>query len=182
MNIIKSIIEKLKLKELFAIIFITALIITFVPNSWAQRMKIDTFRNTYQTYISLCIICISAYYVLCGAGWIKNFIWRKTHNWKKTAIKYMQESMSPEEMWLLIDTFYDERNNRFSSCGKIDYADGRKAPLESKHIIYLASQMGNLLDGFSYNLQPYALEFLNKKLKEGNIQITGNRLKFQLKG
>lgn len=54
MSIIKSIVEKLKLKELFAIIFIAALIITFVPNEWAQKMKIDTFRNTHQTYISLC--------------------------------------------------------------------------------------------------------------------------------
>lgn len=83
MSIIKTIIEKLKLKELFAIIFIAALIITFVPNEWAQKMKIDTFRNTYQTYISLCIIAIEAYYVLHLLGWIKKRIWAKFHNWKK---------------------------------------------------------------------------------------------------
>ena len=181
MSIIKSIVEKLKLKELFAIIFIAALIITFVPNEWAQKMKIDTFRDIYQTYISLCMIAIGAYYILCIVGLIKSYIWSKTHNWKKTAIKYMTENMSPDEMWLLVETFYDERNKRFSSSGKIDYSDGRKAPLESKHIIYLASQMGDMLYGFSYNLQPYALEFLNKNLKEGNIQITGNRMSFQLK-
>lgn len=93
----------------------------------------------------------------------------------------MKENMSPDEMWLLVESFYDERNKRFSSSGKIDYSDGRKAPLESKHIIYLASQMGDMLYGFSYNLQPYALEFLNKNLKDGNIQITGNRVSFQLK-
>ena len=47
MSIIKSIVEKLKLKEIFAIVFIATLVITFVPNEWAQKMKIDTFRNTY---------------------------------------------------------------------------------------------------------------------------------------
>lgn len=181
MSIIKSIVEKLKLKEIFAIVFIATLVITFVPNEWAQKMKIDTFRNTYRTYISLCMIAIGAYYILCIVGWIKNFIWRKTHNWKKMAIKYMKENMSPDEMCLLVETFYDVRNNRFSSSGKIDYSDGRKAPLESKKIIYLASTMGNLLDGFAYNLQPYALEYLNKNLKEGNIQITDTQLSFHLK-
>ena len=93
MSIIKSIVEKLKLKELFAIIFIAALIITFVPNEWAQKMKIDTFRDTYQTYISLCMIAIGAYYILCIVGWIKSYIWSKTHNWKKTAMSSIFENV-----------------------------------------------------------------------------------------
>ena len=50
--------------------------------------------------------------------------------------------MSPEEMELLIESFYDSNNNRFSSTGKIEFSDGRKAPLEIKHIIYSASQIG----------------------------------------
>ena len=162
-NIIKSIIEKLKLKEIFAIVFIAALVITFAPNEWAEKIKIDSFRNTYQTYISLCIIVIGAYYVLCFAEWVKNCLWRKRYNWKKIGICYMKKYMSPDEMCLLIETFYDSKNNRFSSSGMIDCIDGRKAVLESKRIIYLASQIGNMIDGFSYNLQPYALDFLNEK-------------------
>lgn len=181
MSIIKTIIEKLKLKELFAIVFIAAIVITAMPNDLAQRMKIDTFRNTYQTYISLCIIAIGAYYVLHLLGWIKKRIWAKFHNWKKVGIDYMKKYMSPDEMWLLIETFYNDKNERFGSSGFIDCMDGRKAALESKHIIYLASRTGNIIDGFSYNLQPYALEFLNKNLYEGNIVINGGRMSFQLK-
>ena len=181
MSIIKTIIEKLKLKELFAIIFIAALIITFVPNEWAQKMKIDTFRNTYQTYISLCIIAIGAYYVLHLLGWIKKRIWAKFHNWKKVGIDYMKKYMSPDEMWLLIETFYNDKNERFGSSGFIDCMDGRKAALENKHIIYLASRTGTIIKGFSYNLQPYALEFLNKNLEEGNIRVENNQLVYELK-
>lgn len=181
MSIIKSIVEKLKLKELFAIVLISSLIITFMPNEWAQKMKIDSFKCTYQTYISLCIIAICAYYTLNFVLWIKDFVWKKTHSWKRIAIDYMKKNMSPDEMWLIIEAFYDNRNKRFSSCGKIDYSDGRKAPLENKHIIYLASQMGNILDGFAYNLQPYAVEFLNKNLANGNIKIEGDRLTYLLK-
>ena len=181
MSIIKTIIEKLKLKELFAIVFVAAIVITAMPNDLAQRMKIDTFRNTYQTYISLCIIAIGAYYVLHLLGWIKKHIWAKFHNWKKVGIDYMKKYMSPDEMWLLIETFYNDKNERFGSSGFIDCMDGRKAALESKHIIYLASRTGNIIDGFSYNLQPYALEFLNKNLEEGNIRVENNQLVYELK-
>lgn len=181
MSIIKTIIEKLKLKELFAIVFVAAIVITAMPNDLAQRMKIDTFRNTYQTYISLCIIAIGAYYVLHLLGWIKKRIWAKFNNWKKVGIDYMKKYMSLDEMELLMLTFYDANNHIFRSSGTIDCMDGRKAALESKHIIYLASRTGSIIDGFSYNLQPYALEFLNKNLYEGNIVINRDRMSFQLK-
>ena len=115
MSIIKTIIEKLKLKELFAIVFVAAIVITAMPNDLAQRMKINTFRNTYQTYISLCIIAIGAYYVLNIFGGIKKRIWAKFHNWKKVGIDYMKKYMSPDEMWLLIETFYNDKNERFGS-------------------------------------------------------------------
>lgn len=181
MSIIKTIIEKLKLKELFAIVFIATIVITAMPNDLAQRMKIDTFRNTYQTYISLCIIAIGAYYVLHLLGWIKKYIWAKFHNWKKVGTNYMKKYMSSDEMELLIMTFYDANNHMFRSSGTIDCLDGRKAALESKHIIYLASRTGTIIKGFAYNLQPYALEFLNKNLEEGNIRVENNQLVYELK-
>ena len=49
MYIIKAIIEKLKIKEMFGIIFMAALFITVLPTNLAQTLKIDEFRNTYQT-------------------------------------------------------------------------------------------------------------------------------------
>ena len=181
MSIIKTIIEKLKLKELFAIVFVAAIVITAMPNDLAQRMKINTFRNTYQTYISLCIIAIGAYYVLHLLGWIKKHIWAKFHNWKRVGTNYMKKYMSPDEMELLMITFYDANNHIFRSSGTIDCLDGRKAALESKHIIYLASRTGTIIKGFAYNLQPYALEFLNKNLEEGNIRVGNNQLVYELK-
>lgn len=181
LSVIKSIIEKLKLKELFAIIFIAALIITFVPTDLAQKMQIDNFRSKYQTYISLCMIVVGAYYVLCIAGEIKNFIWKKTHSWEKVAINYMKKYMSPDEMGLLVEAFYDRENNRFCSSGQLDYSDGRIAPLESKKIIYRASQLGSLVYGFAYNLQPYALKFLNENLVAGNIIVDNKGVRWQFK-
>lgn len=180
MAFIKVIIDKLKIKELFAIIFIASLIITFIPTNWAVRIKIESIRDTYQTYITLCIIIIGAYYLFCLVGHIKNFVLGKIFNAKRVAIDYMKKTMSPEEMELLIESFYDRNNNRFGSTGKIEFSDGRKAPLEIKYIIYRASQIG-YADIFSYNLQPYALDFLNKNLKSGRIEISSSSFKYILK-
>jgi len=175
MKLLKEIVEKLKLKELFGIVFISALFITCIPTQLATRLSIEKFRSKYQTYITLCIIAIGAYYVLLIMSKIWKIVLSKLYSWKKIAIKYMKDNMSADEMNLLIESFYDSRNKRFASSGNILYTDGRRTPLECKHVIYLASTVGDLLDGFSYNLQPYALEFLNKNLHEGNIKVYGDR-------
>lgn len=49
-----------------------------------------------------------------------------------------------------------------------------------KYIIYRASQIGYGYK-FSYNLQPYALNFLNNNLRTGRIKISSNSFKFNLK-
>lgn len=180
MGVIRTIIERLKLKELFAIVFITALIITFIPIEWAIKIQIEEIRLSYQTYISLSIIIIGSYYLFIIFCWIKNIIWRKFYNAKKTAIKYMKGSMSLDEMTLLIEKYYDTNNNRFRSTAMIEFSDGRKAALESKFILYRAATISQWGYSFAYNLQPYALEFLNKNLNAGNIEILTDSFSYKL--
>jgi len=179
MDFIKAIIEKLKLKELFAILFIAGLVITFLPSDMADKIKVSEFRETYQTYISLCLIVIGSYYISGIVNYIRKIIWRKFHNAKKIAIKYMKDTMSPDEMGLLIEKFYAKENNRFRTTTYIDFSDGRKAALESKFILYRASSMSQGYS-FSYNLQPYALEFLNENLRRGNIIIESTGFQYKL--
>lgn len=181
MEILKTIIEKLKLKELCALLFIATMIITFMPEKWAQQIKICTFRENYQTYISLCMIVIGAYYMLQIFRFIGQWILGRIINRKKIALKYMKEDMSTDEMQLLIEVFYDKTNKCFHTTGQIDLNDGRKAALESKHIIYRSAPISSFYTIFAYNLQPYTLEFLNKNLKEGNIDIRKNSFKYELK-
>ena len=170
MGVIKTIVDKLRLKELFAIIFISALFITFIPSSLAKTLQILDFRSTYQSYISIAIIVPGAYYIFGIFNYSVRVIKRKIYNREKIAIKYMKEHMTADEMSFLIEHYYDKINHSFKVSAMIDITDGRKAPLEYKNIIYRASDTGYLAS-FAYNLQPYALEFLNKKLKEGNIKI-----------
>lgn len=177
---LKAIVDKFKIKELIALIFVAALILTIVPKDVATKLNILNFKNEYQTYISLCLILTSAYYILNTLKFLWKIITGGIFSWKRTAINYMKRYMSPDEMGLLIQAFYDKENNQFKTTGMIEYSDGRKAALESKHIIYLASTMSEWYS-FAYNLQPVIREFLNKNLNEGNIQIGRDSFKYILK-
>ncbi|WP_346876824.1 super-infection exclusion protein B [Clostridium sp. UBA5712] len=184
MDLIKSIVEKLKIKEVVGILFCATLIITALPQDVLTYLKLSEIRDKYQMYISLCLIITSAYYMSSILGFVGKFIVRRIINEKRIGIKYMKNEMSADEMELLIEVFYDKNNNTFKSSGYIEYSDGRKTPLENKWIIYLASNMSNTnrydYCAFAYNLQPYAREFLNRNLRTGNIKIQSNSFEYRL--
>lgn len=176
MEIVKAVIEKMKIKEVLGVTFIASILITFMPYDIANTLKLLDFRIKYQSYLTICIILTGSFYLYKIIKYIILFFASKIINDEKVAINYMKKYMSPDEMGLIIQTFYDIKSKRFKSSGNIDLADGRRTPLENKKIIYLASQLGSTYYGFAFNLQPYALEFLNKKLIEGKIVITSEEI------
>lgn len=184
MDLIKSIVEKLKIKEVVGILFCATLIITVLPREVLIYLKLLEVRNKYQMYISLSLIITTAYYMFNILVFVGRYITTKIINEKRLAIKYMKSEMSADEMGLLIEIFYDKRYNTFKSSGYIEYSDGRKAALESKWILYRASSMSNTAIyahcAFAYNLQPYAREFLNRNLERGNIKIQDNLFEYRL--
>lgn len=180
MEIVKSIIEKMKIKEILGVAFITSILISFMPYSIAEILKLVEFRENYQTYLTVCIIVTGSFYLYKLFKYVSLFFLGYIFNNKRLAINYMKKSMSPDEMGLLVQTFYDLENNRFKSNGIIDLMDGRRTPLESKKVIYRASELGSAFV-FSYNLQPYALEFLNQQLSDGNITITNSSITWNFK-
>ncbi|WP_281703258.1 super-infection exclusion protein B [Parvimonas micra] len=175
MGIVSKIIEKLKLKDAFAMLFISSICLTLLPNDILNYMKLYEFKIKYQTYLSGIIILIGSYYVVHICQFILYKVIQILFSNKRRAIKYLKKEISIDEMSLLIQTFYDASNKRFKTTGIIDMSDGRKAVLERKKIIYLASKVSSFAICFSYNLQPYAAELLNENLKKGNIEINENR-------
>lgn len=186
MEILKVLVDKFKIKELIGIIWVSGFVITILPNDVLEYLRIIIIREKYQMYISLALIISSAYYIINLLSYISKLLLKIIINEKNIAIKYMRNSMSPDEMALLIQAFYDKNNNMFKSCGYIDFTDGRKTPLVSKYIIYLSSNVSstdvisNGIYAFAYNLQPYARDFLNDNLKKDNIKIIGNSIQYKL--
>jgi hypothetical protein len=178
-GIIKAIVEKFKLIELVAILLVASLIITVLPEKKITQLGLEGVKQ-YQMYISLCLIICISYYVFFLISYVIRF-GRKILYGKRVGINYMKKYMSTDEMELLIETFYDRANNSFNASGYIEYHDGRKAALEGKRIIYSAANLSYEITMFAYNLQPYAREFLNRNLKNGNITIEPNRFTYRLR-
>ena len=120
------------------------------------------------------------YYVLCTLRKIQKVIHNEKYSAKRIAIKYMKEYMSIDEKRLLIEHFYDGNDNVFNMTGYIEINDGRKAALEKIGIIYRSSNV-SYYTMFSYNLQPYVLEYLNQNLILGKIDIQGTKENYRFK-
>lgn len=179
MEVIKSIVEKLKLNELAVLLLIASLILTFLPEKQIIIMGLMGVRQ-YQMYISLLLIITLSYFTMIAIFNITKYTRNKFFGIEKRGIHYMKKNMSPEEMDLLKRVFYDSRKNLFNTSGTIELNDGLKAGLENKHVIYQASDLSTFYTEFPYNLQPYAREFLNKNLKNGNINIQSDPVEYRL--
>lgn len=177
MSIIRSIIERLKIKELFGITFIACLFMTFLPDSIAKYLSIYEFRNKCQLYLTIVMIFISSYYLYHGCNFIFEIILSRINSKENRAMKYLKKHITPDEMGLIFEVFYDESINRFKSSGVISLQDGRIVPLEQQGIIYKASAVGNFYQ-FPCNLQPYVFDFLNRSLSEGNIQFDRSMIRW----
>ena len=179
MNILKTILDKMKLKELLAIAFIASVFLTFMPSSLAQKMQIELFRTTYQSHISICIIVVGAYYLINAISWTMKYAHRKMHNLDKSAIKYISNTMSQDEKEFLIDYFYDNDKCLFRVSANVDMTNGIIAPLESKGVIYRATEISRSIE-FAYNLRPSVLNFLNDNLEKGKIKIDTERYEWNV--
>lgn len=176
-EMLKSIIDKLRINEIVSIAFIASLLITFLPKHLADTLKVSQFREDFQIYLSVCLILTISYYLYHCLIFVKSLINTFIDKW--IAIIYIRKYMSPDEMELLVKAFYDSSNFRFKSTGVINVFDGRKTLLESKKIIYVSSKVGTLHEGFPYNLKSYVLKFLNENLMNGNIKINGQDIFYQ---
>lgn len=179
MSILQTILEKFKLIDLTLVTFFVTLIITFIPADLVDSLQMNGFKNEYQTYISLAMISSGVYLGIALIKEIFHKIYNSSYISRKRAIKYMIEDMSQQEMQFLIDIFYSKEHKEFVVSGKVLVDNGVRTPLENNKIIYLPSNVGDMVFGFSFNLYPYTLRFLNKNLKRGNINIKKNE--FNLK-
>lgn len=174
MDIFKNIFEKLNLKEVSIIAVIFCSFITFMPDNYIEYLNLYQLKEKYQSHISIFLIISFSYLMIRFTLYVGKIILRKLYS-PKRIIKYMIKNMSAEEMGLLIKVFYDKRFNKFITTGTISITNGLIAPLEFYKIIYCSSQINVESFCFTYNLQPYALNFLNKNLKNGNIDIINSR-------
>lgn len=118
--------------------------------------------------VSGIVTCVIAKIYICVSSYRKIIVAGK---------KYLKgKYMSEEAKELLVERFYNIKNNAFNESGYVEINDATLQPLVQYKIIGRGSclSINNLT--FDYLFQPYALDFLNKSIKRGKLQIKDNTM------
>lgn len=147
--------RKIPTAFLLSIIIVIGLIL-FLPDETAKTLSIDIFRNEYRKFLGPALLLTTSFAI----ARLIMFIYRtiktsieKSQN-EKVRLEYLQK-LTPEEKGYLA-TFIIGKQNSIN----VGLDDGVMSGLERKQIVYRASNVGDVLRGFAFNLQPWAREIL----------------------
>ncbi len=153
-----------KIPAAFLVAIVTVLgLILFLPESYAKMVAVDGFRNEYRVYLGPVFLLTLSFCVARVFMFIMQW-----HSQRKT-IKRKQQSLhklTPEEKGYLVLYIEGQQNSVY-----VGMEDGVMSGLRVKGITYLAANIGDVLNGFAFNLQPWAREYLedNPNLLDGYV-------------
>ena len=151
-----------KIPAAFLVAIVTVLgLILFLPEEYAKVVAVDGFRNEYRVFLGPAFLLTLSF---CVA---RVFVFLMQGVAEKKALKRRRESLhnlTPEEKGYLIPYIEGQQNSIY-----VGMDDGVMSGLRAKGITYLAANMGDLLNGFAFNLQSWAREYLesNPNLLDG---------------
>ena len=167
-----NIIDKLNIQVLLLGTWIISIIGVFVPNDFFKYIGLLEVKTKYQWIISVIFLFLGAYYLALLIRWgysqISSVLEKRKMN--KYFPKILRE-LSDDEKRLLVECFYRDDEKKFGLEANLNIRSATVNVLASKKIISSGAQIGDLVRGFSFYIQPGAYEELNKMLKKGEIKI-----------
>lgn len=133
-------------------------VLLFSSQHFVAALGLDGFVSTNRVYIGVGFIgsiCILASQLL---WWLKGSLLAPISTIRRVLgrSKVMRELLPDEKAYLL--RYVTEQQN--TQYFRLD--DGIAQGLVIKHLIYQAAAVGDLYDGFAYNLQPWARRYFAK--------------------
>lgn len=134
--------------------------ILFIPEEFAAIFGLSGFRHQYRAYIGGLLI-VSSSLVLAQLFWrLCETLKSKWDNSRRLAdMKRSLHDLTPDEKAYLSPFILANENTQYFLI-----EDGIACGLEDKHILYRPSEIGNMSDGFAFNMRPWARKYLKKKL------------------
>lgn len=166
-ELFNKIFEKIEFKVIVMTIYIGSLILIFIPEKFIEMLGLLEFKNAWKTVISSVFLIITCYYLALFFEFIfkkieKNFINMKLYK--------IMKRLSLEEKQYLIE-FYNHKTKKFNTSNEFDISDADANLLVAKNIIARGSNIAIQFSLFDYYLQPWAYEYLEKKLKNKTLII-----------
>lgn len=149
---------KLSPKYLLPIALATGFLL-FGSSQQISKLGLDSFASLYRPWIGLVfllsIVLLTTQLLLNAGLWLKH---KYEQNQAMAIAQKRLANLTPEEKYILGG--YIVRQTRTQD---LDFTNGVVTGLEHAHIIYRAANVGSLVDGFAYNIQPWAWKYLNKR-------------------
>lgn len=147
---------KLPTKTIVAVCIATAILI-FSDEITLRKLGLDDFVSSNRTYfgvafvISLCLASTSFVFAISTIvrSWFNETIWIRQH-------KKRLHRLSPDEKEILMHYIGNQVRSQI-----LPMQDGTVNGLVAEKIIFRSSNLGSI-NGFAYNIQPWAWDYLNE--------------------
>jgi len=137
-----------------------------------ENLGLLEFRNSNKGYIGTVFVGSASLVVAQSIAQCGKFIlsvFKQQRERKKIELdlknsQKMLHELTPDEKAYLVGYIFQDKGTQYFLI-----EDGIAQGLAAKQIIYRASQIGNMVDGWAFNIQPWARDYLraNKNLLEG---------------
>ena len=171
---IGNIIDKLKIREIALVLFISGIIILFAPEKFLGILGLQVLRDEYRSHIGLIVLVCFILCMIWLATWFFSQVLNGDMAAKKVSRTYLKKLISTDEKGFLIENFYNHETKEFNSSGKVDLTSGYIAPLVQAMIIYQSTRLGHETNHWSFNLQPDVRIYLNKAIRKKKIVVNKN--------
>jgi hypothetical protein len=155
-----EVLRKLEVPIIIMIAVVLALML-FLPDGIADTLSEKVFRDSYRTYLGPAFLLALALLITKIALGIRASC---RHRRRTRAMFEQLHLLTAEERGYLCRFIFGGVNTIY-----VGIQDGVAGGLVVKGILYRASSIGSMLDGFAHNLQPWAREYLEQhpELLEG---------------
>jgi hypothetical protein len=156
---------KEKSPAFFAVSALFSGFLLFLPEDSLQRLGLDTFINENKNWLGAAFLFSICFLAVWAVQKAYKFIQGKLRNkwaneaWKKEHHGYIDRLTEMEMQYIILF---------LGGIAKLTFReeDGIRGSLVAKGIIYRSANVGNMIDGFDYNIQPWALDCLRENPKE----------------
>ena len=143
--------------KILASVAIAAAFLLFTPSDFTTKLGMADFVSTYRGYIGLAFL-VSLVLLASEVMWWASSTWRTSrvskHN-DKVRLDSLSE-LTPDEKAYLIPYIQGENTQYYS------IEDGVVGGLVAKKMLYQASSIGSIVNGFAFNMQPWARKHLTE--------------------
>jgi len=157
-EIVKSVVEVLKLAPRYlAALALIAGVLIFLPVSWLEVLGLKAFSIEHRSWLGLVLLVSLGICAVSAAIRVIEAVGGAFH--RRGVRRFVAEKLNRlTEGEKQILRFYFAKGTR-SNTLRVD--DGEVRELVACRILYRASEIGNLLEGFAHNISDFAWDYIH---------------------